>query len=82
MELTKIEKSVIVGTVLLSLGEDKMEDYLDEGTLERLDKIFKDIEENTTPKLLRESGFSAIEKIVKDFLGEMQSSNPPHSENH
>lgn len=70
MELNKVEMAVVIAAVLASLGEVGIREYLDTETIEQIDRSFADIQENTSPKVFKESTVSAVKSLVKCFLAE------------
>ncbi|OXB98929.1 MULTISPECIES: hypothetical protein [Bacillus] len=70
-QLTKLEKAIVIGTILNAIGEEKLEEYIELEKIEPLIETFDDMQENTTPKEKKEATTNLINKLIEDFLKEI-----------
>lgn len=70
MELTKIEKVIVISAFAESLTEDELEKHIDKQSLEKLGVKLEQIYDHSTPKELRESATSVLNKFVSNLLEE------------
>ncbi|OQR53316.1 hypothetical protein [Bacillus sp. CDB3] len=71
MELTKLEKAMIITTFMAALGKEELEMCIDEITFEQLDIELEEIlNENVTLKQMIGAGRSGMNKIIQDLLDE------------
>ncbi|PFE56028.1 hypothetical protein CN318_12345 [Bacillus cereus] len=73
LELTKIEKAIVFGIIVRSIGEQEIvkhiaQDTLEQEAMDQLTIVFKDILYNTSLKTINESTVGAINKIFQDLL--------------
>ncbi|MFE4764403.1 hypothetical protein [Bacillus mycoides] len=70
-QLTKLEKGIIIGTILGAIGEEELEEYIEVEKFEPLIKPFDEMQDNTTPKAKKEAITSLLNKLTDDFLKEI-----------
>ncbi|MEK4418413.1 hypothetical protein LW858_29730 (plasmid) [Bacillus cereus] len=71
MELTQLERAMIVTTFMASLGKVELETLINEFTFEQLEIELEEIlNEDITLAQMIEAGRSGIHKIIQDLLGE------------
>ncbi|MGE7938079.1 hypothetical protein [Bacillus paramycoides] len=68
MELTKLEKAIVIGAFAELLGIEELSHRVDKHTLERLDEEGKKIVYNLTSTQMHEAGTSVINKIIKSLI--------------
>ncbi|MCQ6530596.1 hypothetical protein [Bacillus mycoides] len=69
MELTKLEKAMIITTFMAALGKEELEMCIDEFSLDQLEIELEEIlDENVTLKQMIGAGRSGINKIIRDLL--------------
>ncbi|MBG9496622.1 hypothetical protein [Bacillus thuringiensis] len=68
MKLNKQEQAVAIGTFISMLGQDLVNERIDQQKLERVLPIFNEMQDNTTPKQKREAMISLLGKAVDEFL--------------
>ncbi|MDC7971736.1 MULTISPECIES: hypothetical protein [Bacillus] len=68
MELTKLEKAIILGTILNSIGVDDIEEYVDLETLPPIIEVLDEFHRSTTPRAKKEADVSLISKLMDDLL--------------
>ncbi|MDM5235477.1 hypothetical protein QUF83_04470 [Bacillus cereus] len=70
MQLTKLEKAIVIGTILSAVTEEELKEYV---ALEKLQLLVKEIDvlaRNTTPNVKKEADISLINKLTDSFLEE------------
>ncbi|WP_128856967.1 hypothetical protein [Bacillus sp. CDB3] len=70
MELTKLEKVVIISTFIAALGKVELDFCTDEFSLEHLEVELEEIMDNFTLKHMMAAGRSGMNKIIQDLLEE------------
>ncbi|PEC82098.1 hypothetical protein [Bacillus cereus] len=68
MKLTKQEQAIAIGTFILMLGQDVVNERIDKQKLEGAIPIFNELEDNTTPKQKREAMISLLGKVMDEFI--------------
>lgn len=68
VELTKVEKAIVIATILHAIDEEELEEYVELEKLLPLIKVLDGLYENTTPKVKKEATVSLINKLIDDFL--------------
>ncbi|WP_410991134.1 hypothetical protein [Bacillus cereus] len=68
MKRTKQEQAVAIGTFISMLGQDFINERIDNQKLESVLPIFNQMQDNTTPKQKREAIVSLFDKAVGEFL--------------
>ncbi|HEE9032258.1 hypothetical protein [Bacillus cereus] len=67
-KLTKQEQVVVIGTFILMLGQDIVNEHIDKQKLESAIPIFNEMQDNTMPKQKREAMVSLLDKTMDEFL--------------
>ncbi|EJR89720.1 hypothetical protein [Bacillus cereus] len=67
-ELTKREQAVAIGTFILMLRQDLVNERIDKKKLESVLPIFNEMQDNTTLKQRREAMIILLDKIMDEFL--------------
>ncbi|EJR62779.1 hypothetical protein IK3_03099 [Bacillus toyonensis] len=70
MQLTKLEKAIVIGTIFSAIKAKELKEYVD---VEKLPPLIKEIEalsDNTTRKAKKEADISLISKLIHSFLEE------------
>ncbi|HFJ9286768.1 TPA: hypothetical protein ACGW44_004705 [Bacillus toyonensis] len=70
MQLTKLEKAIVIGTIFSAIKAEELKEYVD---VEKLPPLIKEIEalsDNTTRKVKKEADISLISKLIDSFLEE------------
>lgn len=70
MRLTKLEKAIVIGTILSAIKAKELKEYVD---VEKLPQIIKEVEalaDKTTRKVKKEADISLISKLIDSFLEE------------
>ncbi|PGA00453.1 hypothetical protein [Bacillus wiedmannii] len=68
MELTKLEKAIVIGTILSAIKEEEFKEYVD---IEKLPQVIKGVEalaDVTTRKVKKKADISLINKLIDSFL--------------
>ncbi|PHE92475.1 hypothetical protein COF81_19650 [Bacillus pseudomycoides] len=68
MELTKLEKAIVVSAIIQSIGEQGIIKYLNKESIQQLNIIFENLLDNTSPKAMREATINVINEIIQDSL--------------
>ncbi|MCC2412611.1 MULTISPECIES: hypothetical protein [Bacillus cereus group] len=71
MELTKLEKAIVIGTILSAIKEKEFKEYVD---LDKLPPLIKEIEsmsDNITRTVKKETDKILINKLIDSFLEEI-----------
>ncbi|EJV73293.1 MULTISPECIES: hypothetical protein [Bacillus cereus group] len=76
MELTKLEKVIVISTFVQGLGEEFLENSKDNHSLKQLLWEIKKVFNNSTPKQMGEAAGSVLDKFINDLIEE---NNPPLS---
>ncbi|PGU29644.1 hypothetical protein COD66_23350 [Bacillus cereus] len=71
MELSKLEKAINVGTILNAINNDKLQEYVDLDKLPSLVKVINKMNKRTTPEEKEKAITSLVNKLVDDFLKEI-----------
>ncbi|MBY7109978.1 MULTISPECIES: hypothetical protein [Bacillus] len=72
MELTKLEKAIALGTILNSIDEDKLEDYVELESLRPVVKVLNRLNKRTKPKEKKEAVTNLISKLMDDLLNDKE----------
>lgn len=83
-QLTKLEKALVIGTILNAIGEEELEKYIELNKIEPLIKPFDEMQENITPKEKKEATTNLLNKLTDDFLKEINQEEikqSPHLNN-
>ncbi|PED78978.1 hypothetical protein [Bacillus toyonensis] len=70
MQLTKLEKAIVISTILSAIKEEEFKEYVD---IEKLPQVIKEVEalaDNITRKAKKEADISLISKLIDSFLEE------------
>ncbi|PDZ42269.1 hypothetical protein [Bacillus wiedmannii] len=70
MELTKLEKTVIIGTFMAALGKEELDFCTDEFSLEHLEVELEEILDDLTLKQIMAAGRSGMNKMIQELLEE------------
>ncbi|MEH7458508.1 hypothetical protein V7183_15165 [Bacillus sp. JJ1127] len=70
MELTKLEKVIVISAFVQGLGDEGLEKCTDKHSLEELNTALEQIVDNSAPKEMREAGASILNKFIHDLLEE------------
>ncbi|PEL96947.1 hypothetical protein CN602_25290 [Bacillus cereus] len=70
MELTQLEKTIVISTFITALGREELERRTHECSLEQLEEELEEILDESTLKQMMEAGRSGINKIIQDLLEE------------
>jgi hypothetical protein len=76
LELTKLEKVIVISTFVQGLGEEFLENSKDNQSLKQLLGEIEKVFNNSTPKQMREAAGSVLDKFINDLIKE---NNPPLS---
>lgn len=68
MELTKLEKAIALGTILNSIDEDKLEEYVELETLRPVVKVLNRLNKRTKPEKKKEAVTNLISQLMDDLL--------------
>jgi len=68
MELTKLEKAVALGTILNSIDEDKLEDYVELESLRPVVKVLNKLHKRTKPEDKKKAITNLINKLIDNLL--------------
>lgn len=69
VKLTELEQSVLIGNMLnVSLGIENCQKFIDQKKLEAAIDKFNMIRDETTPKQVRESLVSILDKTIDEFI--------------
>ncbi|MEX0375680.1 hypothetical protein AB3X48_00655 [Bacillus sp. S4] len=73
MELTKLERAIMIGTILSAVTEEELKEYV---AIEKFQSFIKKgdaLAGNTTPNAKREADISLINKLIDLSLEESKS---------
>ncbi|PEU82150.1 hypothetical protein CN386_08050 [Bacillus cereus] len=70
MELTKLEKAVMIGTFITALGKEELDFCTDEFSLEHLEIELEEILDDCTLKQIITAGRSGMNKLILELLEE------------
>ncbi|MGH0599841.1 hypothetical protein [Bacillus sp. R86525] len=76
MELTKLEKVIVISTFVQGLGEEFLENSKDNHSLKQLLEEIEKVFNNSTTNQMREAAGSVLDKFINDLIEE---NNPPLS---
>lgn len=68
MKLTKQEQAVVIGTLILLLGDKEVNEHIDIKKLEKAIPVFNEMEDNISPKQRRAAMISLLGKTMDEFL--------------
>ncbi|OTW72651.1 hypothetical protein BK727_07145 [Bacillus thuringiensis serovar roskildiensis] len=68
MELSKLEKAIALGTILNSMDEDNLEEYVELETLRPVVKVLNRLNKRTKPEQKKEAITNLISKLMDDLL--------------
>ncbi|MFA2857622.1 hypothetical protein [Bacillus paranthracis] len=68
MQLTKLEKAIALGTILNSIGENDIEDYVELETLRPAVNVLNKLHKRTKPEKKKEAITNLINKLMDDLL--------------
>ncbi|PFB82928.1 hypothetical protein CN286_07980 [Bacillus anthracis] len=72
MQLTKLEKAIVLGTILNAVEEDKLEEYVELETLRPVVKVLNRLNKRTKPEKKKESITNLISKLMNDLLNDKE----------
>lgn len=67
MQLTKLEKAIALGTILNSIGENDIEDYVELETLRSVVQVLSKLHKRTKPEEKKEAITSLIGKLMHEL---------------
>ncbi|PDZ29154.1 hypothetical protein [Bacillus toyonensis] len=70
MQLTKLEKAIVIGTILSAIKAEELKEYVDIAKLPQVIKEVEALADNTTRKAKKEADISLISKLIDSFLEE------------
>lgn len=70
MELTKLEKAVVVSTFVAAIGGKEIKEHIGVQTTGHIEKVFEELIYNTAPKEIQEVGVNVLNKFIHDLLKE------------
>lgn len=76
MELTKLEKVIVISTLVQGLGEEFLENSKNNHSLKQLLWEIEKVFSNSTPNQMREAAGSALDKFINDLIEENNSPKP------
>ncbi|MGG0355339.1 hypothetical protein ABEY57_17390 [Bacillus tropicus] len=68
MGLTNLEKAIALGTILNSIDEDKLEEYVELETLRPVVKVLNRLNKRTKPEKKKEAVTNLISQLMDDLL--------------
>ncbi|MFV1018720.1 hypothetical protein JOY40_07450 [Bacillus tropicus] len=68
MELSKLEKAIALGTILNSIDEDNLEEYVELETLRPVVKVLNRLNKRTKPEKKKEAVTNLISQLMDDLL--------------
>ncbi|PEF84916.1 hypothetical protein CON51_24325 [Bacillus thuringiensis] len=68
MQLTKLEKAIVLGTILNSIGVNDVEDYVELESLRPVVKVLNRLNKRTKPEEKKEAITGLINKLIDDLL--------------
>ncbi|EJQ99004.1 MULTISPECIES: hypothetical protein [Bacillus cereus group] len=76
MELTKLEKVIVISTFVQGLGEEFLENSENNHSLRQLLREIEKVFSNSTPNQMREAAGSVLDKFINDVIEENNSPLP------
>ncbi|PFL59615.1 hypothetical protein COJ27_23825 [Bacillus cereus] len=76
MELTKLEKVIVISTFVQGLGEEFLENCENNHSLRQLLREIEKVFSNSTPNQMREAAGSVLDKFINDLIEENNSPLP------
>ncbi|MCU4997842.1 hypothetical protein WNE24_28250 [Bacillus thuringiensis] len=70
MELTKLEKVIVISTFVQGLGEEFLENSKEKHSLKQLLREIEKVFNDSTPDQMREAAESVLEKFIYDLIKE------------
>ncbi|WP_254489991.1 hypothetical protein [Bacillus thuringiensis] len=70
MELTKLEKVIVISTFVQGLGEEFLENSKENQSLKQLLREIEKVFNDSTPDQMREAAESVLEKFIYDLIKE------------
>ncbi|PFL47907.1 hypothetical protein [Bacillus anthracis] len=70
MELTKLEKVIVISTFVQGLGEAFLENSKENHSLKQLLREIEKVFNDSTPDQMREAAESVLEKFIYDLIKE------------
>ncbi|MCU5148709.1 MULTISPECIES: hypothetical protein [Bacillus] len=70
MELTKLEKIIVISTFVQGLGEESLENSKENNSLKQLLREIEKVFNDSTPDQMREAAESVLEKFIYDLIKE------------
>ncbi|ANV74666.1 hypothetical protein ACTJJY_30655 [Bacillus sp. 22475] len=70
MELTKLEKVIVISTFVQGLGEEFLENSKENHSLKQLLREIEKVFNDSTPDQMREAAESVLEKFIYDLIKE------------
>lgn len=70
MQLTKLEKAIALGTILNTIDEDKLEDYVELESLRPIVKVLNRLNKRTKPEKKKEAITNLISKLMDGLLND------------
>ncbi|HFK1537779.1 MULTISPECIES: hypothetical protein [Bacillus cereus group] len=70
MQLTKLEKAIALGTILNSIDEDNLEEYVELETLRPVVKVLNRLNKRTKPEKKKEAITNLISKLMDGLLND------------
>lgn len=67
MQLTKLEKAIVLGTLLNSIGENDIEDYVDLESLRSVVQVLSKLHKRTKPEEKKEAITSLLGKLMHEL---------------
>ncbi|MEC2553380.1 hypothetical protein P9W85_18515 [Bacillus tropicus] len=68
MQLTKLEKAIALGTILNSIDDDNLEEYVELETLRPVVKVLNRLNKRTKPEKKKEAVTNLISQLMDDLL--------------
>ncbi|HHK5543742.1 TPA: hypothetical protein ACQUHN_000105 [Bacillus thuringiensis] len=72
MQLTKLEKAMVLGTILNSIGENDIEDYVELESLRPVVKVLNRLNKRTKPTKKKEAVTNLISKLMDNLLNDKE----------
>ncbi|HFU7086116.1 TPA: hypothetical protein ACGN8S_001121 [Bacillus cereus] len=72
MQLTKLEKAIALGTILNSIDEDKLEEYVELESLRPVVKVLNRLNKRTKPEEKKEAITNLISRLMDDLLNDKE----------
>lgn len=70
MELSKLEKAIVLGTILNAIDEDKLEDYVELESLRPIVKVLNRLKKRKKPEEKKEAITNLISKLMDSLLND------------